>query len=284
MTIRSNGSYIGPRPTGPSSSAASGIWDLRTAERQMRASAWPMPAAVDPDFASVSLLLHCDGSNGSTSFTDSSGNAFSVTANGDAQISTAQSKFGGASCYLDGSGDSLSGANDADFDFGSGDMTIEAWVYIAGNSAADAGGDRAANIVNTWSGGATLSGYALNIFGNASSTGTGLAFDTWSSNNGTLYRATATVTQSAWHHIAVSISGGTRRLYLDGTEVSGSTTTISSGYTEANSLGNALRVGVTPNSGYPLPLNGYIDDLRITKGVARYTSNFTPPTAAFPDA
>ena len=278
MTIRSNGSYIGPRPSGPSTTVASGIWDLRSVQNQIVGGAWPNH---DRDFQSVSLLLHM---NGPTNFVDSSPNAFSVTANGDAQISTAQSKFGGASCYLDGTGDYLSVANNADFDFGSGDLTIEAWVYIAANSAADADGSRSANIVNTWGSSATLSGYALNISGNASGTGTGLAFDTWSSSNGTLYRATATVTQSAWHHIAATVSGGTRRLFLDGTEVSGSTTTIGSGYTEANSLGNELRIGITPSSGYPVPLNGYIDDLRITKGVARYTANFTVPASAFPDA
>ena len=236
--------------------------------------------APDPDFASVSLLLHMDGTNGSTTFTDSSSNAFSVTANGDAQISTAQSKFGGASCLFDGSGDYLSVANSSDFDFGSGSLTIEAWIYIAGNAVADADGGRGANILNTWDSAATISGYAFNILGNASTTGTGLAFDTWSSSNATLYRATATVTHAAWHHVAVTVSGGTRRLYLDGTEISGTTTTINSGYTQANSLGNAFRVGVTPNTGYPLPFYGYMDDLRVTKGVAR---TIVVPTAAFPD-
>ena len=277
MTIRSNGSYIGPRPAGPSTSVASGIWDLRSVQNQIIGGAWPLH---DRDFQNVSLLLHM---NGPASFVDSSPNAFSVTASGNAQISTTQSKFGGASCYLDGTGDYLSVANNADFDFGSSDLTIEAWVYIAANAAADPDGNKGVNIVNTWNSAGSISGYAFNINGDASSTGTGLAFDTWSSGNATLYRAATTVTQSAWHHIAVSVSGGTRRLYLNGTEVSGTTTTVGSGYTEANSLGNELRVGMTPG-GYPLPLNGYIDDLRITKGVARYTANFTAPTSAFPDA
>lgn len=246
----------------------------------------PIATQTDPDFASVSLLLHMDGTNGSTSFTDSSGNAFAVTANGNAQISTAQSTFGGASGYFDGGGDYLSVANNADFDFGSGDLAIECWVYIAADAASDVDGNRSANIVNTWSGTSTISGYAFNITGSASDTGTGLAFDTWNSSNGTLYRATATVTKSAWHHVAVSVTSGTRRLYLDGAEISGSTITIGSGYTQADSLGADLRIGMTPNTGYPLPFNGYIDDLRITKGTNRGFTGATidVPSAAYPNA
>ena len=59
----------------------------------------------DPDFANVSLLLHGDGTNGSTTIVDSSSSSKTVTAVGDAQISTAQSKFGGSSIYFDGTGD-----------------------------------------------------------------------------------------------------------------------------------------------------------------------------------
>lgn len=72
----------------------------------------PVALPTDPDFASVALLLHMDGANGSASFTDSSGNAHAVTANGGAQISTAQSKFGGSSADFDAVDSYLSVADD----------------------------------------------------------------------------------------------------------------------------------------------------------------------------
>jgi hypothetical protein len=231
----------------------------------------------------VSLLLHGNGTNGSTTITDSSTSPKTVTANGNAQISTAQSKFGGASIRFDGTGDFLSTPNNAAWNFGTGDLTIEAWVYIAGNSAVDADGSRVAVVCNTWNSASPISGWFLIILGNASTTGTGLQFSTWNSGNATNEIATTTITQSAWNHVAVSISSGTRRLFLNGTLLTSSTTTVGSGSIPAESYGSPLRVGNTQQNSYRWELNGFIDDLRVTKGVARYTANFTPPTAPFPD-
>jgi hypothetical protein len=282
---RGRGGFIGANivPAAAAfNSAASGLWTLRDQESLKRAGTWPR-ASIDAFYSSVVLLLNMNGTNGSTTFTDSSASAKTVTRSGDAAISTTQSKFGGASAVFDGTGDFLSVANNADFDFGSGDLTIEAWVYISASSTADLDGTRGANIVSTWNAAPPITGYALNIIGSSITTGTGLAFDTWGgSDNGTFYRATVAVAQSQWHHIAATVSGGTRRLFLNGTEANGITTTLNDGYTQANSLSNAFRVGRTQLSGYPNALNGFIDDLRITKGVARYTANFTPPTAEFP--
>lgn len=71
MTLRSNGSYIGPRPAGPSTSAASGIWDLRTAERQMRAATWPMPFGGPSSISGLELWL--DASDSSTLYDATTG-------------------------------------------------------------------------------------------------------------------------------------------------------------------------------------------------------------------
>ena len=73
---------------------------------------------TDEYFNDVSLLLYGDGTNGSTAIVDSSSNAHAITVNGDAQISTAQSKFGGASMYFDGTGDYITAPSDSSFDFG----------------------------------------------------------------------------------------------------------------------------------------------------------------------
>ena len=85
---------------------------------------------TDPNIASVSLLLSGNGINGSTSIIDSSPSPKTVTAFGNAQISTAQSKFGGASIAFDGVSDYLTVASSAGLTFGTGDFTIELWLYV----------------------------------------------------------------------------------------------------------------------------------------------------------
>jgi hypothetical protein len=284
---RQPGGYIGFNRTPAATainSAAVGVWTLREAEANRRAGTWPR-GLPESDYLNVSLLLLMNGTNNSTTFTDSGPGARAVTANGDAKVSTAQSKFGGASGLFDGTGDFLSVPNNAAFDFGSGDLAIEAWIYIAGNSPADVDGNRGGTICNTWSSAASITGWAFNILGSSTTTGTGLAFDSWNAAAGTLFRATESISQSTWHHVAASVSGGTRRLYLNGSLLTNTTTlTVGAGYTTPNSLGSNLRVGNTAQPSYPLGLNGYIDDLRITKDSARgyTTSTISVPTAELP--
>ena len=216
---------------------------------------------TDPDFANVSLLLHGDGANGSTTIIDSSPSPKAITVFGDAQISTAQSKFGGSSIYLDGTGDYLTITDSNAFEFGSGDYTIELWFYMLSlpETFALFGGISGKNFyfgVGTYSGNRYLVSYDGTTELNQ------LSGDS--------------ITAGVWHHAAHCRSNGTARLFLNGELV------------RSGSFGN-----ITGTTGYQLGTssfyfdywwNGYIDDLRITKGVARYTSNFTPPTAPFPDA
>jgi len=230
-------------------------------------------APVDEEFDKVSLLLHGDGTNGSTTIVDSSSSPKAVTAVGDAQISTAQSKFGGSSLAFDGTGDYLTSAANSAFDLGSGDYTIELWVRLI--SASNYGGivgKGQIGVVNS-------TAYSLE-FDNTSN-----AISLWIGNNTPpsfgSYVVTGTTnirTSAVWTHLAVSRSGNNTRLFVNGTQ-EGSTYTTA--YTIA--AGNPLWIG----GGFYAPttnnINGYIDDLRITKGVARYTSSFTPPTAPFPD-
>ena len=246
----------------------------------------PAPGDGDPHFDKVSLLLHMDGADGSTTFTDSSPRPKTVTAVGDAKISTAQTLFGGSTGYFDGAGDALSVANSVDLDFGTGDFTIECWVYIAGNSAPDNDGNRVVAIVSPW-GASDVSGYLLAINGSSSTTGTGINFDSWSAGNttaGTFYRAATTITQGAWHHIAATVQAGVRRLFLDGVQLSATQSNFGAGYAGFETFGRPLCVGGTFQAQYPLRLNGHLKGLRLTKGAARYTADFTPPTAPFPDS
>lgn len=212
---------------------------------------------TDPYFANVSLLLHGDGSNGSQTIVDSSQGNRTITAVGNAQISTSVKKFGTGSIYFDGTGDWLTTSGVAAFAFGTGDFTIECWVNkpSAGNGPIiDARGSSIA------------APYAFYVDG---------------SNypyfyDGAVYTSTVAITNNQWNHIAVTRSGGTLRIFVNG--VQGYSGTVNTNLT----AGSTIYIG-GQNFTSPATMTGYIDDLRITKGVARYTANFTPPTAAFPN-
>jgi hypothetical protein len=176
---------------------------------------------------------------------------------GNAQIDTTTKKFGTGSLEFDGSGDWLRVQGTPNlFNLSTGDFTIECWFYAVstGTSAIVQQGTTDWRISYTSSG---VMRYQVGANSIQTSTGA-FSFNTWT-------------------HLAICKSGTTTTLYLDGT--SRVTTTNS-----PTNSGNPVYVGANIDGGSPFwPLNGYIDDLRITKGVARYTANFTPPTAAFPD-
>lgn len=224
----------------------------------------------DAFFSNVSSLLHFDGADGSTTFTDEKGIIW--TPSGDAKISTAQSKFGGASLLLDGSGDYVQTADSADFAFGAGNFTVEGWFResVTGAIRQIVGQHTTQSNVNSSFLVLSDSGkLTLNVF-----------------VGGTIYAIAAASAHSTgtWHHFAAVRDGSTLRLFLNGTSVG--TASIGSG--SVNDSSRPVYVGVVGNDSGPDPggyyFNGHIDDLRITKGVARYTADFTPPTAAFPSA
>lgn len=207
---------------------------------------------TDPDFANVSLLLHMDGSNGSTTFTDSSSNSVSVTANGNAQISTAQSKFGGASGLFDGSGDSLTATVNT-FNTRTDKFTIESWVYLASRT-----------------GFTLISGtnFYLTELGGTVYLGDGSA--------NIVQFANTELPLTTWFHIAVTFDQTTYRIFVDGVDKGNSTLLLASF--------NFSNVEIGARASLSSYTDGYLDDYRITKDVARYTAGFTPPTAAFPDS
>lgn len=244
--------------------AAVGLWTPNEQVIYQRQNAW----IGDASFDSVSLLLHMDGSNGNTTFTDSSKNALTVTANGNAQISTAQSKFGGASGAFDGAGDWLSGTQS--FLVGTGDFTIEAWIYTSSVSGdqevfciCDPSNNAASNILFEVNNGGAIRGSVRDGSG-------GVQLDITSS--------TSPILTNTWQHIAFVVSGSSGVLYVDG--ISKANGTISGSRSQNET---AFRIGRL-TAAIPRDFNGYIDDIRITKGVARYAANFTPPTAPFPNA
>ena len=214
------------------------------------------PTPTDPDFANVSLLLHMDGADESTTFTDSSANAVTVTANGGAEISTAESKFGGASGYFDGVDSSI----EASVSLGeTGDFTCECWFRA--ESIAESG------IVNQGN---------SDSFGNfaVALSPTGQIY-LYASNDVRIMSDAETVEAGEWYHLALCRQGTTTTLFLNGTSIGSTSTALAF-------TGTPFKVG--NGFGGIAFFSGYVDDLRITTGVARYTANFTPPTAAFPDA
>jgi hypothetical protein len=214
----------------------------------------------DPNYSNVSLLLNGNGTNGSTTFTDSSSYGHTVTPNGNAQISTVQSKFGGASMYFDGSGDYLSLPNDqTSFDFGTGNFTIECWIYWPGGPGNIFSQRHAFDNNNTGMSWRTSTSNLLFFYGN----GLG-GFSTPSTSLPT----------NAWNHIALTRNGNTFTMWINGQSQATNTITATMIYYPP-AIGRVQGVAAEY-------LNAYLDDFRITKGVARYTSNFEPPTAQLP--
>jgi len=222
------------------------------------------PAPGDPYWANVELLLHCDGTDGSTTFTDSSDSAHTVTAIGNAQVDTSEKKFGTGSGLFDGN-DYLSIPDDAGFDFGSGDFTLECWCYVTNTASR--------TIMSKWTTG------QLSWFLGAGAAGMGFYISTSGGNVILACPLASWPSTNTWFHIAVCRDGADLRLFVDGTQ-SGSTYNIS---TTAIHNGSGI-VTIGDDQNVNPGFYGQIDDVRITKGVARYTANFTPPTAAFPDS
>ena len=223
-------------------------------------------AATDPNFASVGLLMQSKGvSPGSQVFTDYSSNGHTLTAVNQVNHSDTQVKFNSTSAYFDGVDDAITLGGTSTLDFGSGDFTIECWFYA--DSVQD--------------------GY---IFSTNNYTGSvGVSFGIQSNNkfrftiggSGTAYTLDSTTVYTAlvWHHCAAVRSGSTMYIYYNGNRLdsracAGTITASATGF-----IAGEL-VAFSAND-----IAGYLDEIRITKGVARYTgATYDIPTATFPNA
>ena len=183
-----------------------------------------------------------------------------------AQISTSVFKYGTGALKFNGTTDYLPTPTKTAFVLGSGDFTIECWVYsgLVGNGGI-------AGQIDAASTPSLTSFYMLQI---------GTALTCTVSSGSTNYNATATLTANAWNHVAFVRDGATLRAYVGGVQGgTGSITTLS-----VNTSTYPVTVGRLGDAA--LYFNGYIDDFRFTKGICRYPSGttFTPPTAAFPNS
>ena len=216
--------------------------------------------ASDPYYSSVSLLLHMDGTNGSTTFTDSGPQNRTLTAGngagGSVAISTTQAQFGQSALFTPNAWLSQS----ADMRF-TGDYTLELWIYPARVNVVQV-------LFNT---GAESSGrvvFYLDSSGN-------LVIDRF--GVGVLMTSSSGLSANVWSHIAWCRIGITTRMFINGSLVGTNDTNTNLHGT----LGNAtsFRIGAANNglSGF----SGHMDEYRITRGIARYRSAFVVPPRAF---
>ena len=211
------------------------------------------------NFHKVKLLLPFNGSNGATSESDLSNDNRTITFSGsNANISTAQSKFGGSSLYIGGDGSKIEIG--ADGLSATGDFTFECWIY---DTSVDNYPQLAIN--------SSSNGFFLYL-GNGATSGSNKVLRHW--NGGSVTNFSTELPQSQWYHFALVRSGSTVKLYINGT--ADSTTRTDSG-TYLMGQSSTLTIGA---DGSGNDFRGYINDLRITNGLARYTTNFTPSTSA----
>ena len=162
------------------------------------------------------------------------------------------------SVLFDGNGDYLqTTTNLSDFQFGSGDFTIESWFYKSANGS------------NNYDG--------LCAYGDSGTQGWFLEISdvrgiVWWSGTGIILQYNIDVSKNIWNHVSVTRSNGTNRLFLNGIIVAENTTAVS-----VPTTGTNFYIGYYSTAGNYY-FNGYISNLRILKGTALYTENFTPPT------
>jgi hypothetical protein len=209
------------------------------------------------------LMIHSDTFDGDTVFTDSSSQSHTISAHGDVHHSTDQAMFGSSSMYFDGNGDYLSIPDSEDWNFGSEDFTIDFWVMFEDN----------------------IEGHNLGLFNQYTGPGNNHRHTIDMDNGELRWLITDTTTglsvsiisgsiwsEDTWYHIAAVRSGDTFTLYQNGTSIG-----TDSDSNAAPNLAELLEIGWFQND----PLMGYLDEYRISKGIARWTDDFRPHTEEY---
>lgn len=216
----------------------------------------------DPYWANVSLLMHFEGADNSTVFVDQKGKT--ISRNGDAVIKSGQGAFGSAAGSMESTG-YLSIPFSSDLSFSSSEFCIEGWH----TSAVSSGNP---TLVDFRGNDATNSGWA--IFYDAAAR----ALAIYDGPSNTVYISPnnsipASGTDFTW--AVTRDASGVVHIFVNGSQVYSTT------YNPPNTVSSGIRIGL--NQGGAGRLQGPLDELRITKGVARYTANYTPAASPFPD-
>ena len=273
-----DGTDSGWLPVGQTS--ASHSWSLQgnyLIKAQARCSIHPSVVSNWSGTTSVSILppgndlytkslLHMNGVDGSTTFTDNAtGGTHTWTAYGNAQIDTAQSKFGGSSGLFDGTGDYIDTSDSPDWAFGSEAFTIDFWAK------------RTRSGVNEWifgQGGPSLEQY----WGMQWYTNNYVYCNFRKASDGGMVQlqSTITISDTNWHHYAYVRDGNTQRLFIDG--VARGTANVTGQFQVDNAYKFAIARLGQYNGFY---FAGWVDEFRISKGIARWTASFTPPSEEY---
>ena len=246
----------------PSSQVSSAGQNFSNILAKIAADTWHIEGSLlgtDPNYSQISTLLHFDGTNGTQVFTDNGPGALTFTGNNaNPVLTTADFKFGTASVSFPGTaGSYISCTNGTPFAFGTNDFTIEFWLnraninaYIFGNVGGSAATNYTAAIGPTG---------AINF----------------SSGNGTnALNGVTPVVAGTWTHVAITRSGSTFRMFING--VLDVTATLTPNF----SIVHTFAIGAVGTT-VAATLSGKIDEFRVTNGFARYTSSFNVATAAF---
>ena len=244
-----------------SSNAFTGYMDeVRISNTARYTANFTPPTSAFTNDDNTVLLLHFEGDNTSRQFFDDAGtrSQLPISQLGDAQISTAEKKFGSSSLYLDGTGDYLQMAITQSLVLRMSSYCIEMWIYPQRNN------------INQY---IYESVGTTNVGGNTIfMTNTGvLVFFT---SGATRITGTTQVSTNTWHHIAMTRNGNDHKLFLNGVLQAGVWT--NTGHSNSYLAGHKIGAAYNGTS----PFQGYIDEVRVSR-VPRYTDTFTPPTTAF---
>lgn len=240
---------------------------------------WSAGAGSDPNFNNVSLLIHATGDNGSTTFTDSSNNRLTLTGNNGLAISSEQTLFGNNSIRFNGTTQYLTVAADSTLSFGTGDYTVEFWIY----SSTRHSGTPYSRVIETNQIFTTPGDFKIWLTGsdaNGQFGGSNNAIEhAEQDNDGVIVSSPFPLNQ--WNHVAVTRNSGTGRIFLNG--VLQDTQADGADYNQAGLPGRGFVIGYRPYFENNTYFNGFLSEIRITTGLARYTADFNVPTTVFPE-
>lgn len=255
------GGYIGSSIIPESSfisSSASGTYSSNEINVFKKRSKWPLFGEADTYFSNVVLLLAADGTNGSVVLNDSSSYNHTINIVGNAELRTDIKKFGLSSLYIFGGSANIASLSSNNWNFNTNDFTIECWIY----PTAGIGASR--DILSKFT---TLSSN-LDFLLEIDSANGNLKFS--AGNNATIsILSNSAVPLNVWSHVAISRVSGVTRMFIDGT-LQSSTSTGS--FTIPN---NTTTLTIGKSSTNSDPFSGYIDEIRITRNVGRYSSSFS---------
>ena len=232
--------------------------------------------ANDPYWSSTVLLLGFNANSSGAQFADESfaNRGDNGVTNPEPTLDTTIKKFGAGSASFDGSSQWLAWSDSAAWHFDTGDFTIEFWIRF---DAAKIESEQ--TIISQWVSSTNNRSWIFQYRGADATNVLRFTYSTNGTSTAALSTSSWTPTASQWYHIAIDRASGTLRIYVDGVMLASASAAVSLFNATAD-----LRIGSHTDSGGSGHVDGNMDEVRITKGVARYASNsgYTVPTAAFP--